>query len=77
MKKKMKLKPCPFCGGTTTERQLSVPLIVCWIRCKKCRASTRGFATMRAATLAWNRRSKPLAVGDMADRKNILKEQGI
>lgn len=47
------LKRCPFCGG---EAVISTGTAWHWVRCKRCKAETRGCRTKWQAEEAWNRR---------------------
>lgn len=59
---KVKLKPCPFCGGTdinTRERSHSVRDNETEVRlwCDRCGASTEFRDNLEKAAKAWNRRA--------------------
>ena len=48
----MKLKPCPFCGAEAVIDGKRY----CWVKCKNCKAETRGTATEYGAIALWNTR---------------------
>jgi Lar family restriction alleviation protein len=58
---KQALKPCPFCGGLDL-CQFIYPfkrkpgLKGCYIKCKKCGATTGNYETIEDAGNAWNER---------------------
>lgn len=51
--KRIKLEPCPFCGGEAKRDGCAYARI----SCKKCGASTRHYVRMSDATRAWNKRT--------------------
>ena len=51
---KVKLKPCPFCGGEAVEQVGSF----FWISCQQCGAESEVFFEMEGAIEAWNKRSE-------------------
>ena len=54
--KKVKLEPCPCCGGEPVRNGGKLGNV---IYCKKCGLATRCYKRMSDATRAWNRRVKP------------------
>lgn len=59
--KNVKLKPCPFCGGTADYRQYMGGAV--YVECRKCRTTSDVFNSTDfydlnciAASEAWNRR---------------------
>lgn len=54
---KIKLEPCPFCGG---EAQIRHPHVMMtpfyWVECKKCECQSNTYTTKETAAKAWNRR---------------------
>ena len=49
------LKPCPFCGGEA--RRYEGKTDSHGVTCKKCSCKVFGYASVAAATRAWNRRA--------------------
>lgn len=59
--KKIKLKPCPFCGGEpeiVKVQNKGQKFYVSWADCTQCRCSTPLFSTRREVVAAWNRRAE-------------------
>ena len=50
---KIKLKPCPFCGGAG---QIKNGVSFFWVQCESCTAKIDKYATGRYAADAWNTR---------------------
>ena len=55
MRRLVKLKPCPFCGGQA--RRYEGIFDAHGICCTKCTAKIYGYASKATASRAWNRRS--------------------
>ena len=51
--KKIKLKPCPFCGG---KAKIIKTYSTIWVKCLDCHASTTCRPTEAEAAKIWNRR---------------------
>jgi tRNA(Ile2) C34 agmatinyltransferase TiaS len=51
-KSEPKLRECPFCGGEAVFDGCNFY----WVRCKKCKAETRGVITKVIASNLWNKR---------------------
>jgi Lar family restriction alleviation protein len=54
--KKIKLKPCPFCGGKASLTDIILGAIS--VTCVKCWARTVMMPTKAEAVNAWNKRSE-------------------
>ena len=52
---KVKLKPCPFCGGKAGVWQTGGAEMY-YVNCKKCRVTTDYLPSMEQAIEAWNKR---------------------
>ena len=57
MASKIKLKPCPFCGGNA-ERIRYIFKKVFYVECTKCKCSTPVMTQIRDAVKLWNRRAQ-------------------
>lgn len=59
MNEKLKLKPCPFCGGRATVVEQGTGISCAWVECGQCGTRTRtlfGENKVDRVVAAWNRR---------------------
>ncbi len=54
--KRMKLKPCPFCGG---KAKLTDSKNDAYVTCNNCKVMTNYYKTGKQAIKAWNTRHEP------------------
>ena len=52
----MKLKPCPFCGGSAFIPKSDSGDLLPWVACIECGVETDCYETVEKAIEAWNRR---------------------
>lgn len=53
--KKIKLKPCPFCGGTAKIKDAAFKKVF-WAECTGCGANTSACGNAEEAESVWNKR---------------------
>ena len=56
---KIKLRPCPFCGGKGARVEELLDGDICYAVCDVCHAATRVFDKPENAAEAWNHRAEP------------------
>lgn len=72
--KKVKLKPCPFCGGEA-EINTNSQVTCCWVECTECNSRTRcfeedvGYCAMDSAAMVWNQRAGGVKSGAKMDEE--------
>ena len=56
---KVKLKPCPFCGGVAKIHKLEKHSIYTfWVECETCKVSTPTYLSKESAATKWNTREE-------------------
>lgn len=76
----IKVKNCPFCNGESSvieTKGFHGELIMAYVRCEKCGASSAAFSTIEGAIEAWNMRCSDNDTGKCIGKWIAFKQEGM